>query len=185
MNFQDKLNFAGGTTLRAVRPSDDDFVLEVFIAARPHLAHAHPDPNVVRLLSKDQFRINRLGARARFPNHREYVIQRMGQDVGSLLLDFGDREWRIVEIAVHPAARGTGIGGDILKGLQAGAARAGTTLSLSTAAGFGSAAAFYARHGFVTLPDADPMPATLHMAWYPPGSTPTFAAGADEGATEA
>jgi GNAT superfamily N-acetyltransferase len=177
MAFQGKLNFAGGTALRAVRPSDDDFLLGIFMAARPHLAHSHHDPDFVRFLYEDQRRINRIGAEGRYPEHLEFVIERTGQDIGYLRLNFGYSDWRIAELALHPLARGKGIGGVILKGLQTVAGQARMTLSLSTPSVMG-AAKFYARHGFVVLPDPDPMPAIRHMAWYPPGRTPSFAAGA-------
>lgn len=74
MNFQGKLTFSGDTSLRAVRPSDDAFLLGMFMAARPHLVHSHPDPNFVRFLYEDQRRINRLEAEARYPEHLEFVI---------------------------------------------------------------------------------------------------------------
>jgi GNAT superfamily N-acetyltransferase len=173
MAFEGKLAFAGGTTLRTVRPSDDDFLLGMFMAARPHLAQSHPDPDFVRFLYEDQRRINRIGAEGRYPDHLEFVIERTGQDVGFLRLDFGYSDWRIAEFALHPLARGKGIGGDILKGLQAVAGQAGMTLSLSTPSVMG-AAGFYARHGFAMLPAADPTQpsAVVHMAWYPPGRAP-------------
>jgi GNAT superfamily N-acetyltransferase len=178
MNFQGKLAFAGGTSLRLVRPSDDNFLLDMFMFARPHLTYAHHDREFVRFLYEDQRRIDRLGAEARYPEHLEFVIERTGQDVGYLRLNFGYADWRIAEIAVHPLARGKGIGGVVLKGLQEVAGQAGMTLSLSTPATYGSAMGYYARHGFVVLPDPAPMPAMLHMAWYPPGRAPNAAAAA-------
>jgi len=184
MNFQGKLAFAGGTSLRLVQPSDDNFLLGMFMAARPHLAVSHPDRDFVRFLYEDQRRINRIGAEGRYPEHLEFVIERTGQDVGYLRLDFGYSDWRIAEFALHPLARGKGIGGVILKGLQTVAGQARMTLSLSTPATIGSAAAFYARYGFVALPSSEPMPTMLHMAWYPPGRTPTFAADASAGAVQ-
>lgn len=185
MNFEGKLAFAGGTALRLVRPSDDDFLLAMFMAARPHLAQSHPDPDFVRFLYEDQRRINRIGAEGRYPEHLEFIVERTGQDIGYLRLNFGYSDWRIAELAVHPLARGKGIGGVILKGLQTVAGQARMTLSLSTPSTIGSAAAFFARRGFVRLPDPDPMPAQFHMAWYPPGRTPSFAAGAGSGALQA
>jgi GNAT superfamily N-acetyltransferase len=172
MNFQGKLNFAGGTSLRLVRPSDDEFLLGLFMAARPYLAISHPDPAFVRFLYEDQRRINRLGAESRYPEHLEFVIERTGQDIGLLRLDFGYTDWRIAELALHPRARAKGIGSTILKGLQAVAGEARMTLSLSTPSTIGSAAAFFARYGFVTVPGAEPFSPVLHMVWYPPGRAP-------------
>jgi ribosomal protein S18 acetylase RimI-like enzyme len=73
------------------------------------------------------------------------------QAVGRLYLHRGEREHRIIDIALLPPFRGQGIGTRLLDGVLAGAQAAGVPVRLHVEAG-NPAAALYRRLGFVEVP---------------------------------
>lgn len=150
--------------MRFVRPSDENFLLDLFMAARPWFNWVDHERDYIRFLYDEQMRITRLGTGAAYPEHMDFIIERTGQAVAHVVVDLGYHDWRITQLEVHAQARGKGIGSDVVRSLQGAAIRACLPLTVSALVGT-SAPAFYARLGFRLAGEQPPM---VHMAWLPP-----------------
>lgn len=159
------LRLYGGLSMRFATPADQDFLLDLFIEARPWLGLADGGRDFIRFLYEDQMRITRLGAEARYPQHLDFVVEKTGQSVGRLIVDLGYTDWRIAELQIRAAARGKGIGSDLIRSLQTSAESGRMPLTLSTPTSMGIAP-LYQRLGFRVMEVVEPM---CHMAWFPPG----------------
>ncbi|MHB8644749.1 MAG: GNAT family N-acetyltransferase [Thermomicrobiales bacterium] len=75
------------------------------------------------------------------------IIERDGTPIGRLYLHRGDREIRIVDIALVPEARGAGLGTHLLQDILAEGARTGKSVSIHVER-FNPALRLYRRLGF-------------------------------------
>ncbi|MGE5503333.1 MAG: GNAT family N-acetyltransferase [Actinomycetota bacterium] len=165
-SFSGSLKLPGGAALRFSRPSDQDFLLKLFMAARPWFDWTTLPADGIRALYEDQMRLTRMGAGAAYPEHLDFIVERTGQDIGHLVIDLGYSDWHINFLELHPEARGKGIGRDIVQGLQAAAAGVKLPLTVSTPDFLAGAVQFYARLGFGLIFYQQPM---VHLGWCPPG----------------
>ena len=165
MSYQGTLQLPGGLSLRFATGADKVFLLNMFMAARPWLALSHGDEEYVRFLYEDQLRINGIGQETALPNHLDFVVERSGQAIGHLVTHLGREEWRIAQLELHPLVRGKGNGSDLLRGLQAGAERAGVALTASALTEMPRTLAFYRRLGFHI---AGQRPPVTDLFWLPP-----------------
>jgi ribosomal protein S18 acetylase RimI-like enzyme len=63
------------------------------------------------------------------PNAMHFMVERAGSNVGTVMVDFGLNEARVIFIAMLPEARGQGYGRLILQQLQVAARKVGCPLS--------------------------------------------------------
>jgi ribosomal protein S18 acetylase RimI-like enzyme len=90
--------------------------------------------------------------------HRAYagaewlVLLEDGEPIGRLYLWEEDGDLRIVDISLLPSARGRGIGGALLRDLQADCARRGVSISIHVEI-YNPARRLYDRLGFATIED--------------------------------
>ncbi|KXG86323.1 GNAT family N-acetyltransferase [Agrobacterium bohemicum] len=163
--FNGSFDISGGLTLRFCRPTDQDFLLELFMQARPWLAWAEGKKDFIRDLFEQQYSIMRNGQEAVYPEHLDLLIEKLGEKVGRVVLDLGYADWRISEIEVVSAARTTGIGSNVIRGLQAAARRGRRSLTLSTPIfGPSNNQPLYEKLGFRVASLAPPL---IHMVWQP------------------
>ncbi|KMO30754.1 acetyltransferase [Methylobacterium tarhaniae] len=156
-----------GLGLRPLRPTDQDFLLQLFVESRPWLSWAAADRDVLHTLYEQQFRALRAGLETMYPEHLDFIVERTGQAVGRLAVDLGYRDWHISELAIVAAARGKGIGTDLVRSLQAAAGQVRLPLTLSTPmVGASDGRGLYERLGFRVTALRPPL---YDMAWYPPG----------------
>lgn len=130
--FSGSFQLSGGVALRLAGPSDRDFLFRLFIEARPWLSWAEGDRDFVYALYEQQYEAMQTGQESAYPEHLDLLIERTGDCVGRVVVDLGYVDWRITEFQIMTAARGQGIGSNVVRGLQAAAARGGVSLSLST-----------------------------------------------------
>ncbi|CAO3437974.1 GNAT family N-acetyltransferase [Azospirillum doebereinerae] len=164
--YQGTLPLLGGLSIRAQRPSDEDFLLGLFIDARPWLAKAHHDRDFIRMMYEQQYGAMRHGQEERYPEHLDFVVEKAGQAVGRLIIDLGRCDWRIAEVEIHRLARSKGIGSDLIRSIQGTAAQTGVPMTLSVLAAQTRVHWFYFRLGFQMLGNVPPM---LELIWLPPG----------------
>lgn len=158
--------FPGNLTARFTAPSDETFLLELFIEARPWLSWAEGSKDFIRNLYEQQYKTMRAGQEAIYPEHVDLVIEKAGDRVGRLVVDLGYADWRVSELQVLTKARGKGIGSDALRGLQMAASSMLLPITLSTPMVGSHGRQVYERLGFrVTAVD----PPHYHMAWFPKG----------------
>ena len=164
--YQGSLPLMGGLSMRHPRPSDDDFLLGLFMDARPWLARAHQDRDFIRTLYEQQYSAMRTGQETRYPQHLDFVVEKVGQPVGRIVMDLGRWDWRVAEVEIHKLARGKGIGTDLLRSLQGSAMELRLPMTLSVNETDTRVHWFYHRLGFDMLVQAPPM---LELIWLPPG----------------
>lgn len=164
--FSGAIPMLGGLSLRFVVPSDQDFLLELFMAARPWFNWSSLERDAIRALYEQQWRITREGTGAVYPEHLDFVVEKTGQAVAHLVVDLGLQDWRITQLEVHPLARSKGIGSDVVRSIQAGSAKFTMPLTVSVMLADPGAMRFWARMGFGLVAETPPM---LQLAWFPPG----------------
>ncbi|MFV3078026.1 GNAT family N-acetyltransferase [Niveispirillum fermenti] len=164
--FQGTLPLLGGLSLRHPRPADDDFLLELFMDARPWLGQAHHDRDFIRMLYEQQYSAMRTGQETRYPQHLDFVVEKLGQPVGRIVMDLGRYDWRVAEVEIHRLARGKGVGTNLLRSLQGTAMQLRLPMTLSVNQAETRVHWFYYRLGFELLSQAPPM---LELVWLPPG----------------
>jgi GNAT superfamily N-acetyltransferase len=116
---------------------------------------------------KDAFLDHQFGAQTQYYREQRsgaewQIIVIEGQDAGRLVVDRRASEHRIVDIALLPAFRGRGVGGDILRELQRKAADKGCVLSIHVEQN-NPARTLYDRLGF--LPAGEPGEVYQLMEW--------------------
>lgn len=165
MHFTGSFQLPGNLGLRLARPDDRDFLLDLFIEARPWLGMVDREADFIRFLYEDQKRITDLGAGTAYPEHLDFVIDSAGTPCGRMRIDLGYADWRISDLQVRLAARGKGVGEGVIRAVQEIAKKTMVPITLATPSMTGSARGFYEKLGFVVREIRHPL---LEMIWYPP-----------------
>ncbi|SMH43158.1 GNAT family N-acetyltransferase [Azospirillum agricola] len=173
--FTGAFTFPGNLGARFTTPSDEDFLLQLFIEARPWLSWAEGSRDFLRMLHEQQYATMRAGLESLYPEHIDLVIEKAGDRVGRLTVDLGYSDWRVSELQISIEARGRGIGSDVLRGLQMAATSLLLPISLSTPMIGSHGRQVYERLGFRVT---DVTPPLYQMAWFPQGHPAAVPAGA-------
>ena len=152
-------------TLRRATDADTPFLLELYASVRAaEFAGLAVDESTRAQLIAMQFSAQDQAYRQAYPEASFDVIVCDGRSVGRISVDRGEDAIQLIDIALLPVARGSGIGGGLLRELQAEAAAAGTRVALSVARG-NPALSLYRRLGFATVAEDD---VYLGLEWRPP-----------------
>lgn len=146
--------------------SDRDFLGLLYASTRQHEMAASGWPmSLQQRFLADQFQLQDQHYRSHYPGMARHIIERGGAPLGRLYLwrrDYSKHdddpetagvtagtgeELRVVDISLLPEWRGSGIGGDLLRGVQAMAAAASGFVSLNVLQG-NPALRLYQRLGF-------------------------------------
>lgn len=120
--------------LRAATPGDREFLFEVFAAAGPALElQSLPDTPLRAQLIQMQFDGWRTGYSAQFGAEGLKVLEQASEPLGYIWLSEEPGASRIVDLAFTPAARGKGIGSELVRSLVADAHREGKPVRASVA----------------------------------------------------
>lgn len=153
-----------GLYLRPQRDSDRVFLATLFDSTREALRLVDAEREFIEDLIEMQFRAQREGYGAQFPNAMYYIIEWQHQAVGRVAVDFGPNEIRVIDIALIPAARGRGHGADVIRALQVAANKVRTPLTLTVLLSNLLATQLYAKLGFCV--DSQTQTHAL-LIWYP------------------
>jgi ribosomal protein S18 acetylase RimI-like enzyme len=136
------------TALRPEGPADGPFLLEVYAGTRQEELEAAGWPAALReTFVRMQFNAQQQGYRAAFPRAQFSIILSGGQAVGRIVIDRGEDQFLLVDIAVLPSHRGRGIGTALMQDLMREAATAQKPVRLSVIKGQ-RAFQLYQRLGF-------------------------------------
>ncbi|WP_371746201.1 GNAT family N-acetyltransferase [Myxococcus sp. CA040A] len=141
---------------RPIAPSDNDFLFALYVSAREgELAAWGWTPAQREAFLRMQWLARGRDWGARYPTAEDRVVLVDGQPAGRLLVVRGEKEWRLVDIALLSSHRGGGLGTQLLRELleAAGGARVCVRLHVlhdSPARGL------YSRLGFQMEPGALP-----------------------------
>lgn len=158
MNVQnEQLNLA----LRDTTPEDQDFLLDVYASTRlEELAVTGWDDNQKLAFLRMQFLVRERS----YPEVDSKIILLNGRAVGRMLVDRGDAEILLRDIALLTEYRNAGIGSRLLQDLMTEAASAGKPINLHVLS-TSPAVRFYERLGF-SRTSTEPA-AYLEMKWVP------------------
>lgn len=155
-----------GVRLRMARRSDEAVEREIHDANRPELLLLDGGQELVRSVLDSQRRTRDAEYARACGNALHYMIEKAGDTVGRLLLDFGQAEIRILDLALLPAARGQGIGTTVLRAMLNVAAQVGVPVVLSVRLDNLRAIRLYLALGF--LPEAPTAEGPFaRMRWLP------------------
>ena len=112
--------------VRPALPQDEIFLYELYRAIRlPEFAPAPLTEDQREHLIRVQFRAQLTSYTQNYPNSCYHVILLDSKPVGRLWVAPKDREFYLVDIAVHPTLQSKGIGSAVIQRLQQDAAKAG------------------------------------------------------------
>jgi len=136
-------------SLRPEGPADAPFLLEVYASTRQEELAATSWPAEMReAFVKMQFNAQRQGYRTAFPRAQFAIIMSSRQAVGRIVIDRAENGFLLVDIALLPSHRGSGIGTALMQNLLREAATAKKPVRLSVLKGQ-RAFRLYQRLGFV------------------------------------
>jgi RimJ/RimL family protein N-acetyltransferase len=124
-------NPPGDVRLRPAEPQDEPFLLRVYAAARAQeLAPVPWDDAQKQAFLEMQFSAQQQHYRTHYPEAEHQIICRGERPVGRLYLNRGPVEFRILDIAVLPESRKSGIGTLIIRKILDGAFAAGLPVTV-------------------------------------------------------
>ena len=168
--------------LRAVRPEDGPFLLELYGASRAEeLDQVAWAPGQREAFVRMQHDIQTAQYRAAHPDGDFLVVEVAGRAVGRLTLAGTSHQVHVVDLALLPQARGRGIGTTLLTAVLDEAAATGRSVSLCVEVHNRGAARLYERLGFREVEERG-----IHrlLEWHPGSGesglvAPSVAAAAD------
>ena len=139
--------------LRPIRPEDDSFLARVYASSRgEELAITGWSEEQKAAFCRQQFDAQSTYYAANYPEASFRIIEREGTPIGRVYVDRAKKEIRIVDIALLPEFRGSGIGTELLHGLLEEARAAGKSVSIHVER-FNRALQLYQRLGFKQVED--------------------------------
>ncbi len=153
-------------TLRPADASDEVFLFHLYASTREDIASALPPGLQRELLLRMQWMAQRSDYAARYGQGRHQLVLVAGEPAGRLWVARGERELRLVDVALLPRFRGSGLGTALVRALQAEASEAGLPLRLSVARD-NPARRLYARLGFTPVAGAVAGAPSAAMEWVP------------------
>ena len=136
---------------REAGAGDEAFLEALFAASREDLQWVQGDAAFVQQLVRMQRQAQEMGVRQNYPQALRLVIEREGEPVAHAIVNIGEQEVRLVDIAVLPAARRAGIARAALACLQQEGAARGLPGGLMVGRANAPACALYASLGFEPL----------------------------------
>jgi GNAT superfamily N-acetyltransferase len=149
-------------SLRRIKPEDDSFLAGVYASTRwDELAPTGWSDEEKTIFCRRQFDAQSAHYRENYPGALLQVIEDAGVPIGRLYVARWEREIRIMDIALLPEHRGSGIGTELLRELQEEARTAGKSLTIHVER-FNRALTLYQRLGFREIEDKG---VYLLMSW--------------------
>lgn len=113
-------------TLRPIQPEDEEFLCRVYASTRADIAALIDWTDEQKsAFCRQQFTLQHTYYRQQFPDAAYDIVLSRGKPIGRLYLDRREDEYRVLDITLLPAARGQGIGGDLMRQILDEAAAAG------------------------------------------------------------
>lgn len=160
-----EIEFAGGLLrLRPETETDEAFRFALFCASRPPAEDFSPlGPMLAQQMLRQQFRAQHYGYRADYPNARFDIIEFEDARVGHVVVDVADKEMRVVDLAILPERRGSGIGEAVLDRFIVEAGNRNLALRASVLNGNEGSLRFCRRLGFA--PISEPTALFTELEW--------------------
>ncbi len=164
--LQGLANLPNGLSIRPARPGDKAFLEKLHRDQREDLKMVDADRAYIEELLDMQLRAQTLGYGGAFPEALYFVIEKTGDAVGKLTLDWGGTEARVVDLAFVKKARGKGFGQSVLMALIAACGSSKCPLAVSVALNNPALYQWLLAQGFAVT--QAPEGGSHHMlVWYP------------------
>jgi ribosomal protein S18 acetylase RimI-like enzyme len=151
--------------VRPALPQDEIFLYELYSAIRgPEFALAPITPTQREHLIRMQFRGQTASYTQMYPNSCSHIVLLDSKPIGRLWVAPGEREFHLVDIAVHPDVQSKGIGTVLIQRLQQEATRARLPIRSSVFKFNPGSLRFHKRLGF-SISREDEM--NYYMEWRP------------------
>lgn len=139
--------------LRDITPDDQLFLDALYISSREDLLQINADPEIVLQIIKQQQQVQTAGIRDVYPGSQHFIITYDGQAIGRVVLHVGERDIRLVDIAILPPYRNHGAGRIVLQSVQNAAQAQGLGVSMAVTKVNEPARHLYQSQGFVVRSD--------------------------------
>ena len=151
--------------VRPALPQDEIFLYELYVAIRgPQFALAPITGTQREHLLRMQFRAQMSSYAQQFPNSCYHVVLLDAKPVGRLWVAPGEREFHLVDIAVHPSLQSKGLGTVLVRRLQQEAQRVKLPIRSTVDRFIPGSLRFHQRLGF-TIVREDLL--QYYMQWHP------------------
>ena len=152
-------------SFRSEQSGDETFLYRLYAGTRAgEMALTGWDAAQQAAFLSMQFQFQTTHYRKHYSDASFQIILRDHAPIGRVYIHYGVREIRLMDIALLPECRRSGIGGAILKNLLEEAAQLGKSVTLHVEP-FNPALRLYERLGFQIVED---LGANLFMQWRPP-----------------
>lgn len=155
-----------GLSIRPARPADKAFLEKLHRDQREDLKMIDADKDYVEGIIELQLRAQTTGYGAAFPNALYFIIEKTGEPVGKLTLDWGGTEARVVDLGFIKRARGKGFGQSVLGALLAACGPSKCPLAVSCVITNVGLYKWLLDHGFV-VEEAHEGASHHRLVWYP------------------
>jgi GNAT superfamily N-acetyltransferase len=144
---------AAGLSFRPATDDDLPFLSRLYASTRAEELAPVPWPEEQKAaFLAMQFQAQHIHYHRHYPSADWLIVLRDGEPVGRVYVERWASEHRLIDIALMPERRGTGLGAALLQDLMDDAAAAGKPLSTHVEK-FNPAMRLYHRLGFVTVED--------------------------------
>jgi ribosomal protein S18 acetylase RimI-like enzyme len=151
--------------VRPALPQDEIFLYELYSAVRsPEFALAPITPTQREHLIRMQFRGQMSAYSQMYPNSCYHIVLLDSKPVGRLWVAPGEREFHLVDIAVHPTVQGKGVGTVLIERLQQEAMKACVPIRSCVSKFNPGSLRFHKRLGFHILREDEMQ---YYMQWMP------------------
>jgi ribosomal protein S18 acetylase RimI-like enzyme len=151
--------------VRPALPQDEIFLYELYSAVRgPEFALAPIDANQREHLMRMQFHGQMSAYTQTYPNSCYHIVLLDSKPVGRLWVAPGEREFHLVDIAVHPSVQNKGIGTVLVQRLQQEATRARLPITCCVLRFNPGSVRFHKRLGFIIAREDEMY---YYMQWMP------------------
>jgi len=139
---------SGAITLRPANDSDYDFMRRLYHSTRAEeMEHFPFDEARKNAFLDQQFAAQFEHYGVHYPTCERNIVEKDGQPIGRLWIDVWKDQIRLVDIALMPEWRGSGIGSKLLRGVLARGIASGKPVTIHVEA-FNPALRLYQRLGF-------------------------------------
>lgn len=155
---------AQGLGLRPARLGDAAFLASLYRSTRWDLQLLDAEKDFIETVLDMQQNAQTVGYGDDHPDAMNFIVEKLGESVGRVMVLFGPNEVRVLDLSLVPAVRGLGFGTAVLRALQQAADQVKSPLSLCVLRHNQAARQLYYTLGF-KLAASDPM--VDLMVWYP------------------
>lgn len=134
--------------IRNSHDGDIAFRRALYAATRDDLRQLPMPAEFIDNLISMQQQVHEAGQLGAFPHAAHWIVECDAEPVGRVVFDMSGSEWRLVDIAIAPAARRRGVGGAVLRALQRHAQEQRACIGLAVTHTNDAARRLYAAAGF-------------------------------------